>query len=1105
MVTALLSCRHVRVQLPTHDPLQIRPLVIPQLAHREDTNPRMLLSADGSVAVTQGWADGRPADLFVWDVVRGKQIRHEHGDFEAALSRDGHVLAMLRGSELRLCALTTGACSRVTIPGKATNSTSNRSLAFSSSERYVWACSENKAQVIRVADTMPILQYGTCIDALIDEPNGQLNGFYTEPTPGRADHSRLVHMHWQGNAPYVTLAGAELPFAGPDAVAVSADGTRMVLARNDDAVLIDSAHPERAIPLKAKAVSDVDFVGNSPVTYSSWLRERKTYDDAGRLLTTEDVTLRAMRGRATASVDHTIHIGDITHRLDLVTAIPAVRSSASPNGRRLIVQIDTHGWLWDLEDPRGAVELADVDTKASMFVTNEILAIAAERTQLWNAVADTRVVLEGVASGRVLAHSTDGRLVFRSSEDSGVVGEVWHLPEVRPMVLRIAGWPPGEHEEVVDAAFSADGRLLVTGASTGVARVWDLASGAQLARLDHPNPVARVSVASGTVLTAHGKDSYLTPRVWELPASGKPLPRVLAVPGTQLHAVGADGSHALVDSWIIGSDGARIWRVPAAIRGPGALTDDGARAAVVDGPTLRVYTRGEFVDTIDLGEARLVSIAFQGPTLLRGVDEDGVIYLWRSCDRDRACRGQNPTELCRIIATDGGWVAVDPVGRYDTSNFDVLSRVAWVLSDRRMEAMPGDLFIRDYYVPGLVSTLTSPILTSSPARSLPPAADLARVDRAIPEVEIESFVVDPATPSRAHVTLTVNSESNSDAFDLRVLRDGNLVAEQPASDRLAGDDLDHWRAKTRLDRRIELDIPLDATRGTTEISAYAFNASRLKGPTVRKTYSYTPDRSAAKPRAFVVTIGVGSSGEGLETLRWAPDDALAMADLLGRSLDRMYAVTSIPLVSQSGARRARACADPTRSAVEQTLQWLAGTAVSPPCAITAATPVRPEDLLIIYVSAHGVDEHGEFAIVMEGGDRITSSMLARWMRTLQSDRIVVILDTCDSEQVVGSGFRAGPLGDFTFGQLAYDKTMQILTAAGVNQDAVDSPTLGGSLLVDSFREVLRGGRPVTTSALLRAAVHGVPRKFRELQLAGQLQKPVVFDYRKRSDVVLEYR
>lgn len=1156
-------------------------IAVPQLA---DTHAIQYaaISANGALAATSS-----RSYTVVWDVEAGRQVRHERGLWKIALENEGRAL-LLGWKDLKLCVRPRWECTTLAVPApNPKNGWLFDHMGFSPSGRHAWAYREDDSSVIIDVGTASVRRIRGHIVAITDQSDGGMTVFFVEP--GGGDYLLFASRSSPGSPTIRDQLAGGGGIATPDgpipvlvdASAISPDGKALVIVTSFGTTLFDTTQHETPVKLGESTPRDIAFDGDNVLlaTQASGeiTNEIEIYDRRGHRVGAPAGKFLAMNGRATLADDYTVTTPTKTTKLEVSGGSPDYTFDTTPDGRNLLLDVRGRVWLWDLTDPRGALQAnlgrpatADPETLAQ-FADGAAVIAAGPDLRRWDPEEDRVEIAPGSATsrGNVIAISSDSSLVFRADGNGSQIGTIWTLPALRTKETLVIPNAPadGVHEVVTTAAFSKSGRRLITGSTSGAARVWDVATGRQIARLDHPFAVVQVlAETDDRVITTdesgggqYPHESEPSPRVWSIPTRG--LPRLERWMGRHLNATSRDGSRMVVDDWVLDGGGHRLWQLPAIPSSVVAFADDDQRVAVADsanpmdpdlystpfGPdhapvAVHVFANAQEIDTIPMEDLDLISLKFAGPYLLLGIDADRILHIWRTCNHERGCHRDAPAEICRVLVTTQGWLAVDALGRYDTSDFDALSKLAWTLSDKPFAPMPADMFIRDFYVPGLVSKLVTtalPTRTLVPPPPLPP--DMATIDRSVPTVKIESVI--PATspactgdtcpPPRVRVELDVSAEAGGtrEAFDVRLLRDGNLTAELPVGEATHGNALAQWQAATRVEldanghRKLEVEVPLAATHSTTELSAYAFNASRLKGPTSRLTYQLPAPAKHVRPRAFVVVVGVASSGPDLAPLTWAPVDALEMMRLLTSALSGTYRVVPIVMVSDTPATRGThgPCARkrvirPTLAGIHAVLAALGGAPpagdvptqeIELPCLAEASTTLpealTPDDVLFVYVSAHGVSDQGEFSIVGEGGERIAASQLAVWMRAVQSDHVTVILDTCDSEKAIaGAEFRPGPLGDFTFGQLAFDKSMRILAASGANQDAVDSARVGGSLLVDALRQELARERTITIGELLRGATHAVPALFRQLRIAGQVQRPVVFDYgRNVDDVELE--
>jgi RNA polymerase sigma factor (sigma-70 family) len=146
---------------------------------------------------------------------------------------------------------------------------------------------------------------------------------------------------------------------------------------------------------------------------------------------------------------------------------------------------------------------------------------------------DVRATLEGhTATVWSVAYSPDGTLLATASKDGTV--RVWNAKTGKP-VASLGGHAGDVHA----VAFSQDGKLLASAGADRTVRVWD-ATGNELRKITHTDPVNGVAFISGKILAAwggvHDPDGVSNRgemRLWD-PTTGKEIANLAPLNGKRI-------------------------------------------------------------------------------------------------------------------------------------------------------------------------------------------------------------------------------------------------------------------------------------------------------------------------------------------------------------------------------------------------------------------------------------------------------------------------------------------------------------------------------------------------------------------------------------------
>ena len=437
---------------------------------------------------------------------------------------------------------------------------------------------------------------------------------------------------------------------------------------------------------------------------------------------------------------------------------------------------------------------------------------------------------------------------------------------------------------------------------------------------------------------------------------------------------------------------------------------------------------------------------------------------------------ESGTRLFSLYNLPGAhFFVADPSGRYDSDLPPDSRALRWRVSDGRLQSLAPQTFMRDYYQPRLMQQLIACAgsVASRCRTPFAPVRALNELNHVLPVTRIVSVSADPGGQTATVVAEAAEGlddgapagRQRSGIYDLRLFRNGQLVAQAPGGVQNAGE-LDAWRKANVLvpeapgqpvRRTFHVALPTGGDQAAV-FSAYAFNTDRVKGETARLELAAA--KGPARPRhAYVIAVGVDAAAEPSWKLRFAAADARALAKSLATIPG--YQVTTIALVST--AEDAAATKDNLRAVLRVLATGDADARGRLAAAGVAASGLReatPDDLVILSFSGHGwTDRAGMFYLVPAGGRRLAGTEdpdpqtlisgveLTDWLRPIDAGEAALIIDACHSAaSVEAGGFKPGPMGDPGLGQLAYDRGIRILAAAQADDVAQEDAGLGQGLL-----------------------------------------------------------
>lgn len=792
---------------------------------------------------------------------------------------------------------------------------------------------------------------------------------------------------------------------------------------------------------------------------------------------TRDVVVRQTTQRAEALA--------LTSRVNPVKAV-----AFSPDGRWFATgNLDTSITLWETFSGRAIGTLyGNAGSINALAFSPDSQTLAAGSyggvIQLWEVLAAREVKRWQAHNDGInaLVFSLDGQRLFSASVDSSI--KSWEAATGR----ELAKWA-GHQGEVTALSLSADSKLLASASTDQTAKLWDAMNGSLIRTFPREDsPLFAVALtADGKRLATGGAERIVKLRD--------------TTNGEQISALNTNG---------------RILSL--------AFTPDNATlAAGHSGAAIQLWdaNSGQPRATLNghAGAINALSFHFEGTWLASGSD-DGSARLWKISDHTLAA-------TLAALRGSNEWIVVTPDGLFDGSPV-AWNQILWRFARDTFNAAPVELFFNDYFYPELLAD----ILTN---RRPPPKENIAQLDRRQPSVKLSlpEVIGANAVSTRtlkvrlevAEATTDGQHTQGSGARDVRLFRNGALVKA--------------WRGdvlKGGSTTTLEAEVTLVA--GENQLTAYAFNRANIKSADAQQIVQGAPSLQR-RGTAYVIAVGINQYANPDFNLNFAVADAeLFSAEWVKQqSTLKRFAHIEPVLLTDAQATKANLLA---------ALQRLAGAALpaNAPAVLQKLQRAQPEDGVVIYFAGHGIayeqrfyllphdlaypgkrDALTEAAVRRVAAAALSDEELERLFEPIDAGTTLLVLDACNSGQALeAEEKRRGPMNTKGLAQLAYEKGLNILTAAQSYQVAKENSALGHgyltyALVEDGLRKMAADRRPRDGQVVLREwfdfASTAVPQmqankvnadpayKDRglvkaRLQKMREVQRPRVF-YRREAD------
>ncbi|MFZ5563899.1 MAG: caspase family protein, partial [Thermodesulfobacteriota bacterium] len=641
---------------------------------------------------------------------------------------------------------------------------------------------------------------------------------------------------------------------------------------------------------------------------------------------------------------------------------------------------------------------------------------------------------KGAEVGSV-SFSSDGRLLLATAGACLYLidTKAWSIARTMMFDYRKPTLAPGFSSSV--AAFSPDGKRILSGGPDGVVRLWDVQAGKEIRQL-YKHETGMMGGVSAVAFTNDGRHALTgawadeNVILWDIQT------------GKEVRRFSGFESYMFV----------RVWGL--------SPSSDGRQVLIGSLPmkTWNIQTGEGLTDFTHMWKG--LKTASMGASLYHPDERHVLLTMGEPAARLYDARTGEETAVF-IGFQDGEWLVITSEGYYNASE-----KGAQYLSVKAGAASYGvDKFYDVFYRPDIVAAK----LRGDDIKDLVTITMKDAIQNPPPTVEVEP-VTSPAAASKINVCYKVKSAGGG-IGEVRLFHNGKLVESDGYYREAAAGSSGSMRLAQMNSRAIYEDMrgirvsgpqaaspvtnqkgdvceacrEIDAVPGENEISVAAFNKDNTV-QSAMQTVKFNSTVQLAAPHLYILSIGLNQYRDSTVNLKYAVSDARNIEDRLLRQTATLYGTGNTHTTVLTDA-------DATKKNITGTIDRL-------------AEKIKPNDGFVLFVAGHGILVQNQYYMLTHDYDGrflpaslISSNEIIEMSKRIKSLSQLFVFDTCHAG---GVDYIVSGLYDARMSVLAKKMGLHIYASASDRQAALDGYR-GNGLFTYALLDGLNNRREADTN------------------------------------------